>query len=248
MKTLVVFVCIVAMLVCGLVILGENAKAAELPGFFENMVVQYDCSAKVKTHNEIVVFKMTARYIDTVIKVNENASIQLVFNVTSMNGELPKEVSNVFFPFPLESHLTTLEVPLEKPTPFHYWSIFLDEDLLAEYKEKGRFIGEENFDTRFGTIGAYHMRKVGAYSTYDIFYDKATGWVAYLKETYGGGQIPNYSVAYSIEVAETNASFSPPIPSTFPVFCLAILGILATVVAVGVLFLIKRGKRMHAIF
>ncbi len=219
-----------------------DVSTGELPTFFEDMVVLYDCSAVVNAHNGSVAFNMTGQCSYTVIELDENASIQQVFNITSMNGELPQEVVNVYFPFQLEPHTTTLEVPAEN-SESHYWAVFLDEGLFARYKERGRFIGEESFDAQFGTVGTYHIRKVGAYSTYDVFYDKATGWVVFLKETYGGGQIPNFTVTYVIEVAETNASFSPPIPSQLPDSHLAILAItMITIVAASVFFIFRKRR------
>jgi len=239
-----VFICALSIVVCSLTLLGNKAEAAELPTFFENMTVRYDCSANVKALDGSVVFNMTARCVDKVIEVNENASIELVFAVVSMNGELPAEVSDSFFPFPLESKNTTIEVTQQ--TQSSYWSIFMDEDLFADYKTRRYFLGEENFDTDFGTVGTYHVRRAGAYQTYDVFYDKATGWVVYLKETYGGGEIPNYTVTYSIEIAETNASLSPPLPSEFPYLYLIILAILiATVTAAGIFFFRKKRQSKH---
>jgi len=231
-----------AILVCSFTVLNQTAEAAELPEFLENMIVRYDCSANVKTLGGSVVFNMTARCVDTVIEVNENASIELAFTVISMNGELPVEVSDVFFPFPLEAKNTTIEVPVAQSTQL-YSSIFLDDALFSSYKTKGYFLGEENFDTSFGTVGTYHVRRVGAYQTYDVFYDKATGWVVYLKETYGGGQIPNYTVSYSIEIAETNATLSPPLPSEFPYVYLLIVGILLAIAGGASVFYFRRRSK-----
>jgi hypothetical protein len=222
--------------------LDRTAEAVELPEFFENMIVRYDCSASVKTLGGSVVFSMTARYVDTVIEVNENASIELAFAVTSMNGELPLEVSGFFFPFPLEAKNTTIEVPVAQSTQL-YWSIFLDDALLSSYKIRGLFLGEENFDTSFGTVGTYHVRRVATYNNYDVFYDKATGWVVHLEETYGGGeQISSYLVTYSADIAETNATLSPPLPSESPYVYLLILGILLAVAGGASVFYFRRKK------
>ena len=227
---------------CSFTVLNRTAEATELPEFFENMTVRYDCSANVKTLGGSVVFNMTGQCVDTVVELNGNASIKLVFNVVSMSGELPVEVSDVFFPFPLEAKDTTIEVPVAQSTQL-YWSIFLDDALFSSYKTKGYFLGEESFDTSFGTVGTYHVRRVGAYQTYDVFYDKATGWVVYLKETYGGGQIPNYSVTYSIEMAETNATLSPPLPEEFPYSYLLIVAILVAVTGGAGLFYFHRKSK-----
>jgi hypothetical protein len=232
-----------ATLACSFALLSQNAEAAELPAFFENMAVRYNCSANVKMLNGSVVFNITCQYIDTVVEMNENASIKLVFTVISMNGALPAEVSDVFFPFALESKNTTIEVTQQ--TQSHYWSIFMDEDLFADYKTRGYFLGEENFDTDFGTVGTYHVRRVAAYQTYDVFYDKATGWVVYMKETYGGWQVSNYTVTYSIEMAETNASLSPPLPSTFPYSYLLIAGILLAIAGVASVFYFRRKSKQN---
>jgi hypothetical protein len=243
LRTQLALICALA-IICGSVVLSQNAEATELPAFFENMTVNYDCSANVKTLDGHTVFNMTARFVDTVIEMNENASIKLVFILIDMSGELPIEVSDFFFPFPLNSQNTTIEVPVAQPMQSHYSTIFLDDGLFTEYKTLGRFLGEENFETRFNTVGTYHMQRVGAFDTYDVFYDKATGWVVYFRETYGGGgEIPNYTVTYSIEMAETNASLSPPLQSAFPYVNLLTIGvILATIVATSIFLLRRKGK------
>ncbi len=211
------------------------------------MTFRYNCYANVTTSGGSVVFNMTGQYFDTVVEMNENASIELVFTVISMSGELPAEVSAVYFPFSLDSQSTTIEVPVAQSTQ-HYWSIFLDDALLSEYKTKNYFLGEENFDTSFGTVGTYHVRRVGAYQTYDVFYDRATGWVVYLEETYRG-QTPNYTVTYSIEIAETNATLSPPLTyedegtQTFPYSYLLIAGILVAIAGGVSVFYFRRKRK-----
>jgi hypothetical protein len=219
-------------------------ESQDLPSFFSGMIAKYECSADVKTLAGSVVFNMTARYTNTVLEVNGNASIHIAFNVMSANGELPREVNDVFFPFQLESYTSTLEAPLEKPEPFYYWPLYLDEGDLAEYKARGLFVGEENFDTSFASVGTYHMRRAGTYSTYDVFFDKETGLLVFVEERYGGGaQIPKYIVNYNMEAIETNASFSPPIPPTFPHTFLILTGLLlATVLALSVIFALKKRK------
>jgi hypothetical protein len=245
LKLLLAFVCILATVVCNFTVLSQTTEGAELPEFFENMIVRYDCSANVKTPSGSLVFNITCQCIYTVEEVNGNASIEQIFKVISMNGVLPVEVSKVFFLFPLESQNATIEVPIAQLTQSHYWNIFLDDALLTWYKEEGRFIGEENFETLFAKVGTYHVRNVEAYNTYDVFYDKATGWVVYLKETYGGGKIPNYKVAYSIEITETNATLSPPIPSEFPYHYLLILAIPIAIVAASVFLFRKKRQIKH---
>jgi len=237
-----VLICTLVTLVCSFTVLSQTAEAVELPEFFENMTVRYGCSANVRMPSGPVVFNMTGQCIDTVVEMNENASIELVFTVVSMSGELPAEVSDVFFPFPLEAKNTTIEVPVAQSTQL-YWNIFLDDALFSSYKTKGYFLGEENFDTSFGTVGTYHVRRVGACQTYDVFYDKATGWVVCLEETYGGGQVQNYTVTYSIEMAETNATLSPPLSSEFPYFYLLIVAILVAIAGGAGLFYFRRKSK-----
>ena len=237
-----IFIWALAILFCSFTVLNQTAEATELPKFHENMIVRYDCSANVKTLGGSAVFNMTARWVDTVVEVNENASIELAFTVISMNGELPVEVSDFFFPFQLEAKNTMIEVPVAQSTQL-YSSIFLDDALLSSYKTKGYFLGEENFDTSFGTVGTYHVRRVGAYQTYDVFYDKATGWVVHLKETYGGGQVPSYMVTYSIDIAETNAALSPPLPSEFPYVYLLVAGILLAVAGGAIILNFRRKSK-----
>ncbi|MCK4424576.1 hypothetical protein KAU93_02735 [Candidatus Bathyarchaeota archaeon] len=240
----VIFNSVSAVWVFSFLALTAIVESHDLPNFFSGMIAKYECSADVKTLVGSVVFNMTAQYTNTILEVKENASIHIAFNVTSANGELPREVHDVFFPFQLESYTSTIEVPLEKPEPFYYWPLYLDEGDLAEYKVRDLFVGEENFDTVFASVGTYHMRRAGTYSTYDIFFDKATGLLVFVEERYGGGgEIQNYIVNYSMEAIETNASFSPPIPSTFPHLDLVLIGILlATVLALSVIFTLKKRK------
>ena len=218
-------------------------ESHDLPNFLSGMMVKYECSADVKTLAGSVVFNMTALHTNTVVEVNENASINIAFNVTSANGELPTEVHDIFFPFQLESYTSTLEAPLEKPEPFYCWPLYLDEGDLAEYKARALFVGEENYDTTFASVGTYHMRSVRTFSTYDVFFDKATGLLVFVEERYGGGgQIPNYIVNYRMEAIETNANFSPPIPLTIPPLYLILTGLLAAALALSVMFALKRRK------
>jgi len=218
-------------------LLTATIESHDLPNLFSGKFAKYECSAEVKTLAGSVVFNMTGRYIYTVLKVNENASIKVDFNVMSANGELPSEVHDVFFPFQLESYTSIINVPLEKPEPFYYWSLYLDEGDLAEYKVRGLFVGEENFDTVFASVGTYHMQKAG---TYDIFFDKATGLLVFVEERYGAS---NYIVSYSVEVIETNANFSPPIALTTPPLHLILIGVIILVaLALGVIFALKKRK------
>ena len=135
---------------------------------------------------------------------------------------------------------------MKKPKAFIYWWLYLDEVDLAEYKTKSLFAGEENFETKFGIVRCYHMRKVSPYSTYNLFFDKSTGLLVYFKETYGGrGPIPNHIITYSMEVVETN--FTPPILSALPYYFM-LIGIFAaimTAAVIGITLVIKRRGGLH---
>lgn len=209
------------------------ASSATLPRFFVGMHAEYEFNGDI-TLNGQTVYKHASIINWTVLDLEKNtAKIDTEMTITHEEGFIPESVSGTFNPFPNASWRKTLELNLNQS----YWLAYLNDtanDLLS-YK-----VGEKAIESEVGMIQCYLLQLRRPRQEWDAFYDKNSGILISLQETFWVG---DYSVSYNKRIIDTNAHLSVAAAEALDHATLFILAaVVVILISIGFLVLKRRRK------
>lgn len=209
---------------------------ADTPDFFVGMQATYDFSGDVASTGETL-YRITCVHNWTVLAFLDNVmKVDAQWTITQVEGALPALVVEAYNPFPNASRSESFEFDLSKS----YWWYYLNDsdDQMMKYK-----VEETSFESQLGDVGCALLHVRNPRQEWYAFYDKATGLLINLQESF---QVGDYTVTYTASIMDTNASLSPPItepPNHTLLYMLAVA--VAMAVAIGAVAL-RRHRKPHS--
>lgn len=208
------------------------ALSATLPRFFVGIHAKYEFNGEITLNGQTV--SEHASIINwTVLDLEKNkAEIDMEVIITHVVGSIPGPVLETSISFPNASWKETLELYINQS----YWWYYLNDTAndLLKYK-----VGDETVESEVGMIQCCHLQSRRPRSEWDAFYDRDSGILINLQETFW---VDNYGVTYNMSIIDSNAHLNV---ATAEILDCTTFFILATVVAimVSIGFLALKSRR-----